>query len=78
MSDDSRDALAEAHERFDRAIGELPDGTRVRLASAVRTLDPVALRELVVDVRGVGRVRPWRFASLGSELRVGADGVVEV
>lgn len=53
--------------------GELA-GKQVDLVEAVRTMHPLMLACVVVDVPGVGRYQPWK----GSEHVVGADGKVYI
>ena len=58
-------------------IGYL-DGKPIDLSTLKQTVHPARWAEVVVDVPGVGRVRPWRFASQGWEVSRGADGVLKV
>ena len=50
------------------------NGQTVDIAHALATFTPDELAQVVVDVPGTGKIRPWRFASPISEVRVGPDG----
>ncbi len=49
-------------------------GRTIDLDEAERTLSPGELAEVVVDLPGVGRVRPWRFTQAAGDGAVDSDG----
>jgi hypothetical protein len=52
-------------------------GKPINLGVATATLSQDELAQVVVDVPGRGKVRPWRFAQ-GSDSVVVRDGAVEI
>lgn len=53
-------------------------GQPIDLARVAELLTPEERPEVFVDVPGVGRVRPWRFVTDGSEVQVDEDGTLVI
>lgn len=60
-------------EKAQPEMGEY-QGKPINLAHAEATLTPAELAEVVVDIPGRGKVRPWRFVQPPGEGGVDADG----
>ena len=52
-------------------------GKPILIKEAVATLKPEELADVVVDVPGRGRIRPWRFVQPSDDVEV-KDGAVSI
>jgi hypothetical protein len=53
-------------------------GKPIDLAHAQATLSPAELADVVVDVPGQGRIRPWRFVQPAQDVELADDDSVVI